>query len=239
MRPFLTAYWKNLIMANYEIEATVLRPYLPAGTELDFFNNTCYTSLVGFMFLETRIKGISIPYYTNFEEFNLRFYVRFKENEKWRRGVVFIKEIVPRKMISYIANIFYGEHYLYAPMKNSLKEKNDLFEIKYEWRFNKEWNFIEAVAEKKSSPAKENSEEEFITEHYWGYTKLTDNSTSVYEVVHPKWNIHKVVSSELFCDVKNMYGEKFTSYFKKPVSVFVADGSVVEVKNRKVIKFPF
>ena len=237
MKPFLTAYWKNLLMFNYEIEPSVLYPYLPRGTELDFWNNTCYISLVGFMFLNTRIKGISIPYYRNFEEFNLRFYVRFKDKELWKRGVIFIKEIVPKRMISFIANTFYGEHYLYVPMKNSLKENDDSLEIKYEWLFAKQWNFIKAVADKKSMVAAANSEEEFITEHYWGYTKLSETLTSEYRVTHPAWNIHKVNSFELQCNVAAMYGEKFKDYLVKPRSVFLADGSEVAVMNKSIIGF--
>src|SRR5438876_1121600 len=111
MKPFLTAYWKNLIMLNYEVEPYILFPYLPKGTELDLWNNTCYISLVGFMFLNTRVHGLSIPFYRNFEEFNLRFYVRFKDKNEWKRGVIFIKEIVPKRLISFIANKIYGESY--------------------------------------------------------------------------------------------------------------------------------
>lgn len=238
MRPFLTAYWKNIVMLNYEVEQSLLYSYLPKGTELDFWNNTCYVSLVGFMFSETKVRGISFPYHKNFEEVNLRFYVRFKEDHDWKRGVVFIREIVPKRMVRFVANTFYGERYLYLPMKNSLQENTDSLEIKYEWLLKKQLNFIQAVVEKTSAPAFENSEEEFITEHYFGYTKLTDVSTSEYEVVHPKWNIHKVISYDLFCDTEALYSNKFKEYFIKPKSVFMADGSVVEIKNKRVFKFP-
>jgi len=238
MKPFLAAHWKNLLMFNYEIEPHILYPYLPKGTELDLWNNTCYVSLVGFMFLNTKISGISIPYFKSFEEFNLRFYVRFKDDRQWKRGVIFIRELVPKRMISLVANAFYGERYLYVPMKNSFKENTDSYEIKYEWLFKKEWNFIKAVTCKMATPAMENSEEEFITEHYWGYTKLTDTSTSEYEVKHPKWNTHKVSSFELHCNVAEMYGDKFKDCFGKPTSVFMADGSEVAVMARRIIKFP-
>ncbi len=103
MKPFLTAQWKNLVMLNYEIEPSVLFPYLPKGTELDLWNNNCYISLVGFMFLNTRVRGLSIPFYRNFEEFNLRFYVRFKDKNEWKRGG-FCKRDYPKRMISFIAN---------------------------------------------------------------------------------------------------------------------------------------
>ena len=237
-KTFLTAEWKNLLFINYEIDPSVLLPYVPKGTELDIWNGTCYVSLVGFMFLNTKIKGLGIPFYRNFEEFNLRFYVRFKENNEWKRGVVFIKEVVPKKMICIVAALLYGEHYYYHPMKNSIKENADIIEIKYEWRFKKEWNYISAIAEKKSSPLIENSEAAFITEHYWGYTKLAENKTSAYNVAHPQWNIHKVISYDVKCDVAGMYGNAFEQYLNKPPkSVFMADGSAVSVNERIVLKY--
>lgn len=234
-KKFLTAEWKNLLFANYEIEPSILLPFLPAGTELDTWNNTCYVSLVGFMFLNTKIKGLGIPFYRDFEEFNLRFYVRFKDNGEWKRGVVFIKEIVPKKMICVVAGLLYGEHYYYHHMKNSFAETKDTLEIKYEWLVNKEWNFLSAVAQKESAPAKENSEEEFITEHYWGYTKMAENKTSEYNVIHPKWNIHKVLSFDLFCNAAALYSNAFkTCLQQQPKSVFMAAGSAVSVTARKV-----
>src|SRR5450432_2463378 len=103
---FLKAEWNNLIMASYTIEPALLKPYLPRYTELDFYNGNTYVSLVGFMFNNTRIPGMKIPFHVNFEEVNLRFYVRYKDNGEWKRGVVFIKEIVPKLAISYVANNF-------------------------------------------------------------------------------------------------------------------------------------
>ncbi len=237
-KTFLTGEWKNLLFANYKIDPAVLLPYLPAGTELDYWNNTCYVSLVGFMFLNTKIKGIAVPFHRNFEEFNLRFYVRFKDKGEWKRGVVFIKEIVPKKMICLVAQLLYGEHYYYHPMKNSLRETIDTKEIKYEWLVNKEWNYLSAVTAKEAVPATENSEEEFITEHYWGYTKMAENKTSAYNVVHPKWNIHKVLSFDLFCNAAVLYSDAFKHCLaKQPTSVFMADGSAVSIKERKIWKY--
>lgn len=237
-KTFLTGEWKNLLFANYEIEPAVLLPYLPAGTELDYWNNTCYVSLVGFMFLNTKIKGIAVPFHRNFEEFNLRFYVRFKDNGEWKRGVVFIKEIVPKKMICLVAQVLYGEHYYYHRMKNSAKETNDTHEIKYEWLVKNEWNYLSAVTSKETAPAKENSEEEFITEHYWGYTHLSQTKTSEYNVVHPKWNIHKVLSFDLFCNAAALYSDAFKKCLaQQPKSVFMAAGSAVSIKERTIWKY--
>lgn len=238
MKIFLTANWKNLIMVNYTVDPALLLQYLPNGTELDSFNGNYYVSLVAFMFMQTKIKGISIPFYKNFEEVNLRFYVRFKENNEWKRGVVFIKEIVPKRIICLVANGLYGEHYTYGSMKNELVTNENTLDVKYEWNYNNQWNFIQLFAEKKASPVIQNSKEEFITEHYWGYSKLNNNRTAEYNVLHPKWNIHKVHSYDLFCNTKALYGENFESTLKqKPASALLAEGSTISVSEKRILKF--
>lgn len=91
---FLTAQWRKLIMANYLISPQILEKYLPPHTQLDSYNGKHYVSLIGFMFMDTRIKGFKIPFHINFEEVNLRFYVKYKDDGVWKRGAVFISEVV-------------------------------------------------------------------------------------------------------------------------------------------------
>lgn len=73
---FLKAEWRRLALVNYIIDKHLLVKYLPAGTELDLRNGNCYVSLVGFMFINTRLLGLRIPFHKNFEEVNLRFCVK-------------------------------------------------------------------------------------------------------------------------------------------------------------------
>ena len=101
--PFLTAQWRHLVLINYEIAPEIVRPYVPRGTEIDSFDGRTYASLVGFLFLDTRLRGVPIPFHRNFEEVNLRLYVRRKGAEGWRRGVVFVREIVPRLALAWVA----------------------------------------------------------------------------------------------------------------------------------------
>lgn len=237
MKVFLSAYWKHLIFINYEVEPSVLQPYLPNGTELDWYNGKCLVSLVGFLFLQTKIKGISFPFHRNFEEFNLRFYVRRKEGNDWKRGVVFIKEIVPRRMITYVAYALYGEQYFYHPMKHEIKETSNELTVNYAFYANKKWNQISVIADKKSEPIQNNTEDEFITEHYWGYTTLKNGNTSEYNVQHPRWRLHPVKDCNVNVDVSFLYGEQWQPYLNaKPSSIFMADGSPVTIFNRKIIK---
>ncbi|MCP4438113.1 MAG: DUF2071 domain-containing protein [Aureispira sp.] len=234
---FLTATWKNLIMANYVVDPAVLQPHVPFGTELDYWNGKTYVSLVGFMFLNTKVLGIPIPFHRNFEEVNLRFYVRYQHEGEWRRGVVFVKEIVPKAAITLVANTLYGEHYMTCPMKNSLEETAEKLKVSYSWQYQKQWNSISVTCPNTPKAIAEGSEAEFITEHYWGYTQLKENKTSQYEVGHPKWDVYDVTDYNIDCDYESLYGKELAQAMAtKPVSVFMAKGSEIFVKKGHVIK---
>ena len=233
-KPFLEARWDNLIMANYVIEPALLLPYLPNKTELDIYNGNMYVSLVGFMFADTRMLGFKVPFHINFEEVNLRFYVRHKHNGEWKRGVVFIKEIVPKIAITTVANTLYKEKYCTMPMRNYFeKDKDELF-IKYQWKYKGRWNSLQAATEKYSVPMQNGSEEEFIAEHYWGYSKYNSHTTFEYAVEHPAWQVYPVKKYEIDCDFAGLYGSQF-SFLKdtQPSSVFVARGSAIKVLNKR------
>lgn len=188
-KTFLKAEWRKLAMVNYAVDPEVLQPYVPYGTELDLFNDTCYVSLVGFRFVNTRVKGFRIPYHVNFEEVNLRFYVRYKDGHEWKRGVVFFREIVPRRALTFIANTIYKEKYATMPMGNTCSFEGGCVIVEYTWRKGK-WHSIRVNCSADPQPITPGSEEEFITEHYWGYTKITNNSTSEYGVEHPRWEVY-------------------------------------------------
>jgi hypothetical protein len=231
-KPFLSAEWRNLLMANYEIDQGILKPYLPCHTELDTFNSIHYVSLVGFLFRNTKVRGIGFPLHRTFEEVNLRFYVRYKENKKWKRGVVFMKEIVPRRMITFVANSLFREKYATHAMTHLWNERDDDLQIEYQWKVENEWNYIKAIAQKEPFCIRENSEEEFITEHYWGYTYVNQNCTGVYEVQHPKWRVHQVKSYDIKCSGGKLYGKDFEEILnQKPLSVFLAEGSPIKVMS--------
>ncbi|KUG09886.1 hypothetical protein ASU33_17825 [Solirubrum puertoriconensis] len=225
-------------MANYAVEPSILQPYVPYGTELDEWNGTYYASMVGFMFMHTRVRGFSVPWHKHFEEVNLRFYVRHRDPQHgWRRGVVFVKEIVPRPMIVAVANTFYGEKYAAMPMRHHWRPTADgALEVEYGWKVGEEWNYLRAHTSQQATPIAAGSEAEFITEHYWGYTRLGERRTGQYEVVHPRWNAHEVHSFEMNCSIARLYGEAFVEPLSQaPKSVFMADGSAVKVMGGEKI----
>jgi len=231
LKIFLTAEWRYLAMLNYEIDPAVLSPFLPAGTELDFWNGKTFVSVVGFRFLNTRIAGIPIPFHRHFEEVNLRFYVRRKAGDGWRRGVVFIKELVPRKAIAFIARTFYNENYIALPMSHRIeKHGKEIKSTSYHWRFDERENYLKVEVHGPAQPSVIGSLQEFITEHYWGYASQRDGSTKEYLVEHPRWNVWEPTSAEFHCDVASLYGKNFCEFLNRlPSSAFLADGSAVKV----------
>ncbi|MES1218557.1 MAG: DUF2071 domain-containing protein [Bacteroidota bacterium] len=235
-KKFLTAEWRKLVMANYIVSPESLKAYLPANTELDLWEGKCYVSLVGFMFQEVRVKGIKIPFHINFPEVNLRFYVRYKEGDEWKRGVVFIKEIVSKPAITFIANKLFKEHYATMPMKYLWNGEDNHLHISYQWKKNKKWNKLEVMADKQAKVLPANSEEEFITEHFWGYTNFAKNKTGEYQVAHPRWDIYTVKDFNIDCDFASIYGETFKSLDdRNPDSVFLAEGSAIDVFQKRIL----
>lgn len=230
-RTFLDAQWRKLVMVNYAISPEILKPFVPYNTELDLWNGKCYVSLVGFMFVDTKVVKLKIPFHINFEEINLRFYVKHGSAENYKRGVVFIKEIVPRPALTFIANLLYNENYETMPTKHSWVEDDENLTVTYEWKKGN-WNSLEVVADKHPTDMKEGSEEEFITEHFWGYTKVNDLITSEYEVAHPRWQLYPVKSYTVNVDFEKVYGSTF-AFLKneKPLSVYLAEGSEILVKQ--------
>lgn len=228
---FLTAHWRNLIMANYIVDPALLQPYVPPGTELDTWNGRCYASLVGFLFDRTRVLGLPIPFHQQFEEVNLRFYVRYNDAGNWKRGVVFIREIVPKRAITWVANGLYGECYAAMPMRYQWKEGTPQQQFRYEWRFQGRWNKLEVTTQGEPQTLLEGSEEHFIAEHYWGYARRGQHGTTEYEVLHPSWELRPVVDYSIDCDVEGLYGDAFAGPLDSdPSSVFLAIGSEVAVK---------
>lgn len=236
-KKFLTAEWNNLIMANYIIDPTILLPYLPAHTELDFYNGQCYISLIGFMFEQTKMLGLKIPFHINFEEVNLRFYVKVKDGEMWKRGAVFIKEIVPKHAITFVANTLYREKYVTLPMKHFYNIVGEELQLGYYWKHKGIWNKLEATTNLIAQPMEAGSKEEFIAEHYWGYSKYSNSTTFEYGVEHPSWLVHNVKNYTIECDFEKLYGKQF-SFLQdnKPDSVFMAKGSPIAILNKKNLK---
>lgn len=230
-KPFLTARWVHLVMLNYEIDAAVLSPFVPAGVELDAWDGRMLVSMVGFQFLDTRVRGIPIPFHRHFDEVNLRFYVRREQDGELRRGVVFVKEIVPRRAIAWVARTIYNENYVALAMAHDDGIGKD-GGLEYRWKLDGAWHRLGATVVGEPTLPAAGSEGEFITEHYWGYAAQRDGSTVEYRVEHPQWRVWQAVQPVFDSDVAALYGPRFVPALSAdPVSCFVAEGSEVTVRR--------
>ncbi len=230
-------------MLNWEIDAARLVPLVPRGTEVDLWRGRAYVSAVAFLFLGTRFRGLSVPLHRDFEELNLRFYVRRQTNDGWRRAVVFVKELVPRRAIAWIARALYNENYVAASMghrvTNGAPDPPTGRSVSYWWRASGAEGRLELVANGAPEIPDEGTLEEFITEHYWGYAKQRDGGTREYRVAHPRWRVQGATEASLRCDPGTLYGAAFAEPLARPPSsAFLAEGSRVEVYRGSRLDFP-
>ena len=233
---FLTAEWRNLVLLSYEVDPALLAPRVPWGTELDSFGGRTFVSLVAFRFLRTRVLGVPVPFHRDFEEINLRFYVRREAAEGVRRGVVFLQEIVPRPAIAWVARWIYHENYVALPTRSECRLPGaggaDSGSLRYEWRQGGVWSRALAEVTGAGYTPDPASLEAFITEHYWGHAAQPDGGTLEYQVEHPRWRVWRASRSELACDVAALYGAEFVVPLSRPpASALVADGSPVVVRR--------
>ncbi len=238
MQSFLTANWRYLAVLNYVVDPAIVAPLVPPGTELDFENGETYVSIVGFLFLDTRLLGLPVPLHRDFEEVNLRFYVRKKSADTWRRGVVFVRELVPRRAIALVARVFYGERYRALPMKHDIEHVDLRLRVEYAWRPGRKWESLKVTATGEPQSIAAGSHADFITEHYWGFTCVKDGCGE-YRVEHPRWKIWTAESFELNADLASLYGESFGETLAGPPrSAFIADGSPIVIYRRSIAVAP-
>jgi uncharacterized protein YqjF (DUF2071 family) len=237
--PFLTAEWRSLAMLNYAVDPALLAPLVPRGTELDTFEGRTYISLVGFRFERTRVRGLWIPFHSDFDEVNLRFYVRRTVGNEVRRGVAFIREVVPRWAIAAVANSVYHERYISLAMRHRIAgpvSEGGRTSVQYGWRVDGQWAELRLEAEGKPVRPLAGSLEEFVAEHYWGYAAQPNGETMEYRVEHEPWRVWRAAQARFEGDCTSLYGREFATCLKTPPdSALLSEGSAVVVHDGKTV----
>jgi uncharacterized protein len=234
-RPFLTAEWRHLLLLNYQVEPRRLEPLVPRGTELDAWEGRTLMSVVGFRFLGTAVFGVPVPGHRDFTEVNVRFYVRRPSPEgTWRRGVVFVRELVPKRWVAWIARLAYNEPYRRVPMRHDIRlgglSAAEPGRVEYRWTHRGQSFGIRGELRAPLCPLVRHSEAEFVTEHYWGYTRRRDGGTLEYEVRHPAWQVTDATAARFEGGGSPLYGADLAAAMAGPPhSAFFADGSAVQV----------
>jgi uncharacterized protein YqjF (DUF2071 family) len=233
-RPFLTAQWLDLILLNYEVPDELVRPLVPAGTQLDRYDGRVLASVVGFRFIDTRVRGWRVPFHRHFEEVNLRFYVvRQLPSGESRRAVVFVRELVPKVAVAWLARLVYNEPYRRVRMSHRVDRADPggpPTTVEYSWVAGGQAGRLAGVLRSPPTALERPSEAEFITEHYWGYTRQRDGGTIEYQVVHSPWTVAALNEAQLSGDVAELYGPAWRDVLGGPPrSAFYATGSDVAV----------
>ena len=232
----LTCEWRKLAFANYIVPPEILEKYLPAYTKLDYFNGNCFVSLVGFQFQNVQIAGIKVPLHTNFEEINLRFYVKRFDGAQWKKGTVFISEIADKTALSTMANSIFHENYQTLPTKQEVEEGDEFLKTRYSWLHDEEWQHIEVKSTTIASPMARDSEEEFLLHRLWGYGKHSEKETNEYHFSHPSWHTYGVQEFSIKVDFTRVFGSEFNILSSAiPHSVMLAEGSSVSAEGRTKI----
>ena len=230
-RPFLTAQWRNLIMLTYAIDPTRIIDRVPAGTTLDSWRGKTLITVLGFQFLAAKVLGAPVPFHQDFEEVNLRFYVRRVTDAGPRPGVVFIRELVPRPVVGSMARLLYREPYLVVPMRSQVSPGPPP-EVEYQWNSNGRWCTLAAVGEGEGSEPAPGSLEEFLTERHWGYNGERGKDTLEYQVDHPRWRVWHARSLRVDYTAEALCGLDLAPELTTPISVLIADGSAVAIHWR-------
>jgi uncharacterized protein len=230
-RVFISAEWRDLVMLNYEVDPGLLRRYVPAGTTLDSFDGRTYLSLVGFRFCHTKLFGhFPVPFHADFDEVNLRFYVRRKQGSDDRRGVVFIAEVVPKRSIATTARLVYGENYICLPVRHRIETERFNKTAEYQWQVRSQWCRLSAQTVGLLTHPRVGSLEQFITEHYWGYSAQRTHGCIEYHVSHVPWQVWATTKAGFEGEASILYGRELATVLqRRPECAFVADGSPVTV----------
>jgi uncharacterized protein YqjF (DUF2071 family) len=225
---FLRARWSNLFLLNYAVSPALLAKRVPAGLELDLRDGQAFVSLVAFDFLDTRVLGVPWPGYRNFAELNLRFYVR----RHGERGVVFIREIVPQRLVAWLARVLYNEAYVAAPLVSTIQETADTLTATRQLTWGTRTYSITVTGSKPATRPGEESVEHFFKEHHWGYVTGRNGRTRVYRVDHPVWEVYPVLSYHLDFDWADVYGPEWEFLARAgPHSMAFALGSPITVSS--------
>ena len=230
--PFLTATWSNLCLITYAIEPSVLEPRVPASLTLDTREGQAFVSLVAFDFLDTRVFGVPWPGFRHFPEVNLRFYVRDGD----RRGVMFVREFVPQKIVSFIARRLYNEPYAATPMQSWIDTRGDDIQVEHRWSWEGSLQRVVVAATGPPSQPPEDSVEHFFKEHQWGFGVGHSGETLVYEVRHPFWHTYDVDDCLVDVDFGHLYGSEFAVLEDtQPYSAVLAVGSEIDVFPKQIL----
>lgn len=228
MRELLTAEWRHLLFLSYPVDPALLRPFLPASTEIDAWDGRAWLSVVAYQFRAVRMWNVPVPGHQDFEGLNLRFYVKREVGGQVRHGVTFLSEIAPRPALAMMTRLMFHEPYTARAMR-SVVDYGPPLRVAYSWRADTSWQHCTAVAAGPAETPRPSTLESFLVERHFSYTQQPNGTTLEYRVDHSPWRVFATASRHCVADYTALYGPEIGSLLTQPASELIAEGSPVRV----------
>ena len=226
------AEWREIVVINFEIDPKLLRNFIPPKTELDFFNETSFVTLMARACKNVKPYGWPIVFAKSIDQILLRFYVKRKVGDTWRRGVCLIRDYLPKRKASFFLNWMFKHSFTQVPIKRTSSNfesglPTQLPTVEYQWTTGDYVNHIKVNARSQMRQQEQETKESFVLDHHYGYT-VKEGKTYEYYVEYSPWAMWDAQSGSFDCDTENVFGRPFVRALKqRPASVFLARGSDV------------
>jgi uncharacterized protein YqjF (DUF2071 family) len=221
-------------IVSYAVPPELLSRHVPHGLTLETRDGHAFVSLVAFDFDEVRVRGIPIPGYRSFPEVNLRYYVRCGRD----RGVVFIREFVPKRMVAWIAKAVYNEPYEALRMTSDVHRVSEGLTVEHKFHAAGHTQKVTLTATRDPPQLPpESSDDHFFKEHEWGFGVDRRGRLLRYRVAHPPWLTYRLAWHDVKVDWKRVYGAEWgVLKHAKPCSVVLAEGSPITVFDKAPVQ---
>jgi len=229
---FLSGHFDHIVLFNYAVAPEFLAPYLPAHTELDLHDCRYFCSLVGVRCLDLHTHGMPLWPFRNYAQVNLRFYVcRQIDAPHWRHGVVFIKQLIPHRLVAWTARRLFNERtetQRVTALVEATAEGTE--QVEYRWPFQGEHCRLKTSFRPQPPCAAPEQQRLFFVERHWGYAAQRDGSTLEYRFDHPPWQVYRPLDMTSSVSVGDFFGPPFTELFRSPPdSILACRGSAVSL----------
>jgi uncharacterized protein YqjF (DUF2071 family) len=224
----------HVAFVSFAVDPRALEPLVPAGTELDPWEDRTLVSLVAFQMTDNRLLGVPLPFARDYGQINLRFYVRRPADGAWRHGVVFLRELVPVPALVAGARLLYRESYERQPVSARIRSPGTDGDrpgrAVYRWRRHDQLHRLAVDFMPPLALPEEGTLERFLVERHWGYVTVNEGATREYRVDHPAWRIWPAQAARLSPATAASFGGRFERALAgEAVSAFVAEGSLMQL----------
>ena len=151
------------------------------------------------------------------------------------RGVAFVREFVPGRLVAWMARALYNEPYRRAPMSSAVTVDGDRITVKHRLTVGGRAHTLTVRAEGPPTVPPPDSRAHFFKEHAWGFGHSRRGRLLTYEVRHPVWAVWRAAKAELDWDWGAVYGPEWAALNGvEPASVVLAEGSEIAVAPKRL-----